>query len=122
MELTTSTGMLMNNTFSKFYDIYAEQNKESFSEEFLKSNSFEDIICPKFKDLGMRFAVFTANVQLVREIAEKVKISPQIYNSYSDEDKKKVEDFLNLFGNIIDETNLLAMSFVNLSMLLKECR
>ena len=70
----------------------------------------------------MRFAVFTANVQLVREIAEKVKNSPQIYNSYSDEDKKKVEDFLNLFRHIIDETNLLAMSFVNLSISLKEWR
>lgn len=110
----------MKGTFFKFYDIYTKKNERYFSEEFLKSNSFEDIICPKFKDLGMRFAVFTANVQLVREIAEKVKISPQIYNSYSDEDKKKVEDFLNLFRHIIDETNLLAMSFVNLSISLKE--
>lgn len=64
----------MNSTFFKFYDIYTEENKRYFSEEFLKNNTFDDIVHPKFKDLGMRFTVLAANVQLITDIVNNIKI------------------------------------------------
>lgn len=110
----------MNSTFFKFYDIYTEENKRYFSEEFLKNNTFDDIIHPKFKDLGMRFTVLAANVQLITDIVNNIKNSPQIYNSYSRNDKKKVKDFLKQFQQLTTDTNVLLLDFVSMSLLLKE--
>ena len=110
----------MKGTFFKFYDIYTKKNVRYFSEEFLKSNSFEDIIYPKFRELGMRFAVLSANVQLITDIVNNIKNSPQIYNSYSRKDKKKVKDFLKQFQQLTTDTNVLLLDFVSMSLLLKE--
>lgn len=110
----------MKDAFLKFYDIYTEKNIHYFSEEFLKSNTFYDIIQPKFKELGMQFMVLAANVQLITDIVKNIKNSPQIYNSYSRKDKKKVKDFLKQFQQLTTDTNVLLLDFVSMSLLLKE--
>lgn len=110
----------MKGTFFKFYDIYTKKNVRYFSEEFLKSNSFEDIIYPKFRELGMRFAVLSANIQLLSDIVNNIKKSPQVYNTYSQQDKKKVRDFLKQFQQLTNDTNVLLLDFVSVSLLLKE--
>ncbi len=110
----------MKDTFFKFYDIYTEKNKRYFSEEFLKSNTFDDIVHPKFRDLATRFALFAANVQIVTDIVNNIKSSQQIYNSYSRKDKKKVKDFLKSLQRLTSDANVIVLDFVSMSLLLKE--
>lgn len=110
----------MKKTFFDFYKILKQKHQNFFCTEFVNSKSFDDLIYELFKDSSLRFVAYSGQLQILCDIVENVRNTPEIYNNYSTKDKKKVNRFLKYLRNIIINANEITINIVILKEIIEQ--
>ena len=94
-------------------------NKLIFSEDYLKSKPFHDIIHAIFSTFASKYIFSALMFQFVEEVALFIRYSPEIYENYTRQDKNNLKTFLKNMKLITRHLNKANNALYNISELVK---
>ncbi len=90
-------------------------NKLIFSEDYLKSTPFHDIIHDIFSTFASKYIFSVLMFQLALEVALTIRHPPQIFKTYTRRDKNNLKNFLKTMRHITSHLNKANNALYNIS-------
>lgn len=118
--MENSTEEIMTETITETaYCEIKKLNKLIFSEDYLKSKPFHDIIHDIFSTFAPKYILSVLMFQMASEVALTIRHSPQIYENYTRQEKNNLKNFLKNMRQIIRHLNKANETLYNICGLIK---